>query len=316
MLVQSFFQIKVKFISIITFGSIICLGYYLIGAGNVRLILPFLLIAALVEDRNSYKSPISINLIFYIWFIIILGFGLLTQFGVLTDSHPIYLAYKSEESDGFIYDVQNISEFRHGSLYFNPNQPAFLAIIFFGFILENKILTKIIFIIFLIILGFTQSRLLLIVLSLGMLSVLWKKKNISLFITVLVSLLLIPLLSKMEEGLRIFHLSSNFIEHGFYKFTLLNMLFERNIFELLIGSGYSNVPHFDSDLGYIIYIYGLVMGVAIVLTYILLIYIRFNFIVATLFLLASTYGTVLLNTRIAIVFLICYIIFKKNQLIK
>jgi hypothetical protein len=230
---------------------------------------------------------------------------------VLTDTHPIYLAYKTEESEGFIYDIQNISEFRHGSLYFNPNQAAFLAIIFYGFIINNKTLNNLIFIIFLVILGFTQSRLLLIVLSIGMIFYIEKMKKIPFIVAVLVVTLLIPILSGMEEGLRIFHLSSNFIDHGLYKFTLLNKLFERNITEILIGSGYSNVPHFDSDLGYIIYIYGFLIGSGIIITYIMLIYMRFNFIVATIFILASTYGTVLLNTRIAIVFLICYIIFKE-----
>lgn len=283
----------------------------ILNQSDVRYLLPFLFYFFIQNISSKNKIDKAEGFATYLvlfWWVSILFFLLAFIFIPSFSSSYVFSFYTFENSENFIYDYDDKSQFRFGAYYFNPNQLSYIVAIFLLFSKNLNINNKIIHSICIMAILLTQSRSLLLIYLLYNINFLGKKYfylSLPLFIPVVYLLIMVFL----EESRILSNLSQS-IEHGLYKFNMLENLNEVDFINILMGSGFNNLLFFDSDFGSMIYYYGIFIALLILI----IIYIELKKIIgkynSILFYLLIFYGTIFTNTRMVVVTggIVCFLL--------
>lgn len=291
-------------VAYLALGLALTCHYLLLGTGDIRALLPFVILFGLTNPSRSESTLAEANRTFLIFAFLTLGVAALKIFGY---SHldGILSFYDDGAGEAFDYDIEDLGHFRVGSIYFNPNQWAFLTCLFVIFLNARNQLTPLkIILVFMIMLATASRMMVLIVLTTLLVLQLrnWSVKKA--LIGAFIFLAFLYYVVSTESRLATYSWDA-LLYQAFYKFSLLQKLLEQDsILEFALGSGTvgKGYFHFDADLGNLLKAYGLLGGSLVVALYYVKLARLLPLFPILLLSMMSAYGTVLTNTRIAMVF--------------
>lgn len=283
---------------------------------NIRYLLPFIFYFFIRATPRIGKNYAEINKILIIWWLTILIF---LSASILMPSFlnsGFYEYYSNQNSENFLYDFNDRSQFRTGAYYFNPNQLSYLVIILLLFSKTIGINSKLIHCICVSTIIFTQSRALLLIYILYNINI-FKNKSFYIGLPFVAPFGYLMTQYLFSES-RINSTLPDIFDHGVYKFFLLQRLGDIELINIIFGSGYSELVAFDADFGSMIYSYGAFLAALLLI----IIFIKLNKIIgsynAALFFLSISYGTIFTNTRMVAVIggVVCLLLLVKEFLVK
>ncbi len=310
-IIVMFFRTTYYGIMLLIAGVLLYILSNILNQSDVRYLLPFIFyffILNISSNDRIYKTELCANNLILFWWFTILFFFIAFLFIPSFSSSYVFNYYVVENSENFIYDYDEKSQFRFGAYYFNPNQLSYLVAIFLLFSKKLNINKKIIHSICIMAILLTQSRALLLIYFLYNLKLL-RRRNFYLSLPIIIPVLYLFGEVFFKES-RILSNSSQSIEHGLYKFNMLERLSDVDLINILIGSGYNNILFFDADFGSMIYYYGLFIALPLLI----MIYKELRKFIgefnSILFYILIFYGTIFTNTRMVSVMggIVCYLL--------
>jgi len=296
---------NIKYLPLLIFGFALMSASILVLDSDIRYILPFIAIffiyqMKIIDDKKS-DNNFGGGVILLWAAIILLIFYAELIYG--PDLYKTYISYyDDEELLNFSYNIEDISQFRSGVIYHNPNQLAYIILMIFLFNKSIGINKRLLIPMMAVFSLITQSRMLVFFFLVSICG-LFIDKNIKLSYKIIFAILILSILYYFDFFLvesRALSTSDNYLEHVLFKIFLLENYYSLDSYQLIFGSGYNRVIHFDADTGSLIYYYGIILSPLIFLGIMVGIYKKYGLLLSIGFLLATTYGTMYTNTRMVV----------------
>lgn len=297
--------------------SILGFFAFVISADYLKVVLSGIFAASLFTNMRGQSQSFYFSNIFLVKTNFYIALFAVLSLLLYLEGYQFFFDYREimSDIDGFDYDIDYIEDFRFGSIYSNPNQLAYLSVISLIFIsAKNNKINYILVASALMIFILTQTRaLILFVVLYFFMCGRVREKIMVLLISLLIGLYFTfsePVVSRIIERLPYIFSDAS------YKFNLFfNSLSELD-YKLIYGNLGGNFIHYDFDFGNIISLYGFMGGA---LYYLLILYRAYYFFGSisfpTLVMIMTMYGSVILNSRLCLMFVVCvisYDILNKN----
>ena len=288
-------------LTILSCGLFFYLIHFFNGYNDIRFLLPFILLtySKHFEIPKHVELEKKINIIYLLWLVYVISFITATATSSDFAESSLYNSYYSELANNFIYDINDLTSYRVGSFYFNPNQLAYVYMVLSIVAFNLKGIKPYVIIAGFVIFMLTQSRTLAIFILYYFMIYLILNRSTKLIIITIVVLISFFITANYYNfgGIRVLAHANSTIEHALFKIYLMDNFIKLDSLYIIFGSGYNKDLSFDADLGSFLYYYGIIAGPILYFfcLYSLRRYIPYSML--PMIVLITYYGTIFSNTR-------------------